>query len=134
MTWNANTASWTLAGNADEFRLSKERSDVIRTVRDAGEPAGPKYVAEALDKKNGAVRELMSKMAKEGLLKTVGYGKYTVADTPDTSDSSHSNEDSGDASVRLPLTASDASRPRNGLPKESVRTVSTVSGEEKEVF
>lgn len=134
LTWNANTASWTLAGNADEFRLSKERSDVLRVVRDVDEPVGPKYVAEALDKKGGAVRELMSKMAKDGLLKTVEYGKYTATDTPDTSDSSHSSEDFGEESVRLTRTDPDASQSRNGLSKESVRTVSTVSEEEKEIF
>lgn len=86
LTWNAKTASWTLAGNADEFKLSTERQDVLRVLRNAEEPLQPKNVAAALDKSNGAVRELLSQMSHQGLVRTAGYGKYTVPDTPDSTD------------------------------------------------
>lgn len=110
LTWNTKTACWTLAGDADEFRLSKERQDVIRVLRNAEEPLQPKDVAAALGKKSGAVRELLSQMSRQGLVKNVGYGKYTVPDTPDNPDT-------------LPV--------REAHEGESVSGVSTVSDHEE---
>jgi len=80
LTWDRQTASWILAGDADEFRLSKERKEVLRTLREAGKPLGPKDVEAALGKKSGtATRKLMSDMAKDGLLRREEHGKYVPA-------------------------------------------------------
>ena len=88
LRWDPNTAGWGIVGDADEYRLGEERAAVVRMLKNADGPRSPKDVAEALGKKGGAVRELLSQMAKSGEIENVGYGKYTVksADTPDSSD------------------------------------------------
>ena len=48
LTWNPDTACWTLAGDADEFRLSRERAEILRVLEEHGEPMTPTEVADAL--------------------------------------------------------------------------------------
>jgi hypothetical protein len=88
LRWQPNTAGWCIVGDADEYRLGEERAAVVRVLKNAGGPLSPKDIAEALDKKGGAVRELLSQMLKSADLESVGYGKYVVKspDTPDSTD------------------------------------------------
>ncbi len=88
LRWDPNTAGWCIVGDADEYRLSEERQAVHEVLRNADGPLAPKDVAEALDKPNGAIREMLSQMTKSGEIDNVGYGKYTVKgpDTPDGPD------------------------------------------------
>jgi len=88
LRWDPNTAGWSIVGDADEYCLGEERAAVVRVLKNADGPLSPKDVAQALGKKGGAVRELLSQMAKSGEIENVGYGKYTVkrADTPDSPD------------------------------------------------
>src|SRR5215203_672216 len=89
-----NTAGWCIVGDADEYRLGEERAAVIRVLKNADGPLSPKTVAEALAKNSGAVRELLSQMAKSGEVENVSYGKYTVKspDTPDSPDALGADE------------------------------------------
>ncbi len=92
LRWDPNITGWSLMGDADEYRMTNERQEVVRVLANADGPMRPQEVAEALDQKGGAVRELMSQMAKQGLIKKEGYGQYVVStdrftpDTPDTAD------------------------------------------------
>ena len=88
LRWDPNTAGWSIVGDADEYRLGEERAAVARVLKNAEGPLSPKDVAQALSKKGGAVRELLSQMAKSSEIENVGYGKYTVksADTTDSPD------------------------------------------------
>lgn len=74
--------SWALIGDAAEYRLSQERADILGAVREAGQPVGPKQVADMLGKQHRAVIALMNKMARDGLLMLASYGKYTLPYTP----------------------------------------------------
>ena len=104
LTWDANLAAWTLAGDADEYRTSRARADILRALQDADGPSGPKDVAEVLDKKTNAVKYLMWKMSKDGEIKSDGNGKYTA----------------------------NFANPTNRKPDESVSAVSEVSGSQGE--
>ena len=55
------------SGEAEEFRRSKERREIIRALGDGG-PMTPKQVAEALGKpeKYPSVKVLMGKLRAEG--------------------------------------------------------------------
>ncbi len=88
LKWDTNTAGWCIVGNADDYRLGEERAAVVRILRNADSPLSPKDIADALDKKSGAVRKLLSQMVKSGDIENVSYGKYVVksADTPDSPD------------------------------------------------
>ena len=88
LRWDPNTARWCIVGDADEYRLGEERAAVVRVLKNANGPLSPKDVAEAIAKNSGAVRELLSQMAKSGEVENVSYGKYTVKspNTPDSPD------------------------------------------------
>lgn len=88
LKWDPNTAGWCVVGDADDYRLGEERAAVIRVLRNANEPLAPKDIAEALGKKSGAVRELLSQMVRSGDIENVSYGKYAMknADSPDSPD------------------------------------------------
>jgi hypothetical protein len=78
MTWGADLALWTIAGDAEEFRTSKERKAIIDVVRQMG-IASPKDVAEALDKPAGGVKKLLRDMLEDGQIEQAAYGKYKVS-------------------------------------------------------
>jgi hypothetical protein len=82
LRWDANLASWTLVGDAEEYRVSQERQDIVRVLTEAGEPMTPKEAAELLDKPPNTVKYLMWKMSKDGQLVTVGRGHYAPTTNP----------------------------------------------------
>src|SRR5215211_3505670 len=51
LKWDADTVSWTVVGDAEEYRLSQSRAEVIAVLEKSGEPMTPTEVADALDKK-----------------------------------------------------------------------------------
>src|SRR5215207_1341084 len=78
LRWDADLASWTLVGDAEEYRISKERQEIVRVLTEAGEPMTPKEVAELLGKPPNNVKYLMWRMSKDGQLATVGKGRYSL--------------------------------------------------------
>lgn len=77
MTWGADLALWTIAGDAQEFRTSKDRQAIIGVLQSLG-IATPKDVAEALDKPAGTIKRELREMLDEGLISQAAYGKYQV--------------------------------------------------------
>jgi len=85
------TCTWTVQGDAQTYRLNKERREIVELLEREDEAMGPKEVAEALGKDYNAVRQMMSRMHKGGQLSQEGYGKYVPARGPShTGHSSHS--------------------------------------------
>jgi hypothetical protein len=82
LRWDADLASWTLVGDAEEYRISKERQDIVRVLTEAEEPMTPKEVADLLDKSVNAVKYLMWRMSKDGQLATAGKGRYSLTANP----------------------------------------------------
>ncbi len=72
---------WVTIGDAEEYRQTKERQEVLNVIKGASEPVSPKDIADELNKKSGSVRFLVMKLEQEGLIKKVDYGKY-VHKTP----------------------------------------------------
>ena len=68
-------------GDAEEYRLSERRLAILRVLENADEPLGPKEIAEMTDAKDGATRELLSQMAKDGQVKNLGRGQYITLTT-----------------------------------------------------
>ncbi len=78
LAFDAVTCRWNLLGDAAEYRLSEERVAVLRVLADAGEALSPKQVAEALGKKEGAIRLMLRRMDQAG--EVLGKsGRYTPA-------------------------------------------------------
>ena len=102
LSWDSTTATWKIAGDAEEYRNSRERQEVEECLRTLGEPAGPKEVSEALGKPYNNVKQLMWKMGNDGDLRSVGGGKYVpVTDNRDNHDElSPLSEDDSALSIR----------------------------------
>ncbi len=67
LTFDALTAMWTLVGNAEEFKRTKERQEILDLLAEQ-RPEGmtPRQVAEALDKNYHTTRSLLRKMEDAG--------------------------------------------------------------------
>ena len=81
LTWDQNLASWTIAGNADEYRLSEARTEIIRVLEDFGSPMTPTEVADVLGKKVNAIKQTLWRMSNDGQL-SGNDGKYRVTSNP----------------------------------------------------
>jgi hypothetical protein len=80
LTWDKDTTSWKIAGDAEEYRGSNERQEIKDCLRALGGPAGPREVSDALGKKYNNVKQLLWNMGNEGEVRGIGGGKYTVTD------------------------------------------------------
>jgi len=102
LSWDSTTATWKIAGDAEEYRNSKERQEIVDCLHTQGEPAGPKEVSEALGKPHNNVKQLMWKMGDKGDLRSVGGGKYVpVTDNRDNhNELSPLSEDDSAPSIR----------------------------------
>ena len=93
LEFDADTCLWRLMGDADEYRQTKARIDVLEVMRRNGQPMRPGQVAQALDKNRSTVRWLMTKMAGDGTLKAWGDGKYTIKDGVSSTEYQHPQQD-----------------------------------------
>lgn len=94
LNFDSETATWKIVGDAAEYRLSEGRRAILDALHNSDEPLGPKDITatineKGVDMKYGAVREMLSQMVKDGQVKNVGRGRYTVPDLhkrPDIAD------------------------------------------------
>ena len=77
LSWDADVCTWTIQGDAEQYKLSKERQEIRRVVEMADEPVTPTYVADALGKSYNAVKKTMWEMSRDGQLSSTGNGRYT---------------------------------------------------------
>jgi hypothetical protein len=82
LRWDQNTAGWTIVGDADEYRLNEERAEVLRVLEEAGEPIGPRDVADALGADYNATRQRLYQMGRSGEVEVVGRGRYSIPNNP----------------------------------------------------
>lgn len=68
---------WTLLGDADEIRRSKERNRILDALGELGE-AGPKEIAEAAGMNAANVKVLIVKMAAAGEVDKTERGRYRL--------------------------------------------------------
>ncbi|MCL6447618.1 MAG: bifunctional DNA primase/polymerase [Armatimonadetes bacterium] len=76
LEFDRTTTSWQLLGNAEDYRRSQERQEIIDVLKENLVPMSPKEVAKILGKDYGRVARLMNLMAQDGELTQPAYGKY----------------------------------------------------------
>jgi hypothetical protein len=78
LLWNMNTATWTIEGDAEEVRLSKERADILLVLNYHGVYMTPREVTDALgpSANYNNVKKLMWTMLGSGQLVKNGKGAY----------------------------------------------------------
>jgi hypothetical protein len=74
LKWNQDTVTWTVMGDADEYRKSETRRKIMEAAVDW--PVGPKEVAEILDMPENTIKQRMYQMSQDGELKVVSRGLY----------------------------------------------------------
>jgi replicative DNA helicase len=53
MSWNADNATWTAIGDAEQYRMSKEAAAIIEVFEKAGKPLKLREIYDALENQNG---------------------------------------------------------------------------------
>jgi hypothetical protein len=94
LKWTASAATWTILGDAEEYQMSEGRRAILDVLDKAGDPLGPKEITEMVNAKgiemnNGAVREMLSQMVKDGQVNSPRRGQYVHPDRdnyPDNAD------------------------------------------------
>lgn len=109
LQFNSMTMSWMELGNAEEYRKSKERQDIIDHLKQADGAMSPKEIARLLKKTEAGTRFLLSDMAKRGEIAVIGRGKYTFTthntnNTNITNNTHDANDDDFLADEVVPLT------------------------------
>jgi hypothetical protein len=84
ITFNKNACIWTIQGDASEVRQSEERQSILNALREMDGPQTPSKIAPIAGMRLVNLRKLLPKMAKDGLLQKVGYGKYEITPKPET--------------------------------------------------
>jgi hypothetical protein len=81
--------SWTILGAASEIRLSDARSEILRTLRAAGEPMSPREIADVTGQSHDAVRQLLTRMWERGEVQKAKRGQYSACDTTNPCHNGH---------------------------------------------
>lgn len=77
LKWHPEHALWSVLGDAGEYRVSRERQEVLELLAKAG-PLGPSEVAGRLGKNAGACKKLLWTMREDGQLQAGVKGKYMI--------------------------------------------------------
>jgi hypothetical protein len=83
LRWDPNTAGWCLMGDAEEHRRSEIRREIHEALAEANQPMGPKDVAAVLEQDYEVVRQRLYQMSKDGEVRVVSRGRYSVAEHND---------------------------------------------------
>jgi hypothetical protein len=83
--FNKDTCRWIILGNAAEIHRSAERNTILGIFREAGEPLTVELVTAWLNdvtngvtKSRDAVKQILSRMVKNGDLQRLERGKYSL--------------------------------------------------------
>jgi Fe2+ or Zn2+ uptake regulation protein len=78
LKWDAEIASWTLMGGAEEYRIGETRAKILRALADADDgPMSPTDIATEIGENLDNVKQTLRRMDKDGQVKKVSYGKYS---------------------------------------------------------
>jgi hypothetical protein len=137
LRWEPQYALWSILGDAEEYRVSKERQEVIDLLKKVGKPLTPTEAANLLDKKTPAVKKLLWTMGQDNQLENKD-GKYTICGNPrNPSNPPPETLEICEEPLIIPLSANgNRGNPvtvENGGPDGSVTAVTTVTAPQQEV-
>jgi hypothetical protein len=91
LKFDQNAATWAIIGEAEQYRMSEGRREILAVLAAADESLGPKEITAILANRlgttatsYGAVREMLSQMVKDGQAKNLGRGQYVRPDFSET--------------------------------------------------
>ncbi len=78
LEFDHNAATWSIKGDAEDYRKGKLHRAILGVLEDADAPMGPQEISDALGEKYDNVRQRIYQMSKAGEVKTVARGKYAA--------------------------------------------------------
>ncbi len=81
LRFDAEIGSWVLLGTTAEVQETDARQEIYDLLAAAEGPMGPKAVAEALGKNRNTIKQLLWKMASDGVLESLS-GQYRITVNP----------------------------------------------------
>ena len=89
LKFHEETKSFSILGEAMEYRMSQERREVLEFLREANGPVQLKDIADALGKEKNTVSKLLKGLIQYGFARQPAYGKYQAnGKTGETGESS----------------------------------------------
>jgi hypothetical protein len=78
VAFNAETKHWKIVGEVGEVRQSQQRLRLVEAMREFGRAAKLQEIASAAGIKASNASRLLSKMARDGLIRRTDYGHYEL--------------------------------------------------------
>ena len=78
ITFNREACTWHIEGDAQEIRRSAQQRSILEALKEAEGPQTPTQIAAATSMKRLNVQFLMTKLASEGMVRKIKYGKYEL--------------------------------------------------------
>src|SRR5262249_15721826 len=82
ITFNRQTCTWTIEGDAADVRRSVQQQAIIAALRELGEAQSSIQLAGNTGMKGENVRFLLGKMVADGSLQKVARGRYQITPKP----------------------------------------------------
>ena len=82
LKWDAETTGWTIVGDAEEYRISEERKEILGVLVEANEFLSPGEVADVLGKPRNTIKQRLWRMAQDGQVENRN-GKYGITHNRD---------------------------------------------------
>ncbi len=90
LKWNDTTTSWSLLGNAVEYKMSLERQQIIEVLRNTNIPMSISAVSSELGKNKNTIKNTLNAMYKAGLISKTPDSKYSLPISININDSLNS--------------------------------------------
>jgi len=123
--FDSETQSWVMLGQADEYRLTPERQEVVNFLREQGGPVKLDVIARALNKERTNISNLLKVLVEQGLVERPKYGFYQIRNG--TSETSGTVEDS-ETNVGIESSAASENSEISESADHSPSVLSQVSG------
>ena len=128
LKWDQDACTWAIQGEAEEYKMSKARQEVLSVVSDADGPVTPTYVANALGKSVNTVKKMMWEMSRDGQLASTGSGRYYTPNNGNRSNPSNPDDETVTGVTGGLLESNPENPHRNGANAASVTGVTGVTG------
>ena len=86
LSFNRDTCTWTIVGNANEVRQSAERTSVLTAMEEIAGPASANEIAISAELKTANVRQMLKRLVRQGTVQRCGRGKYQLQSPPTNPD------------------------------------------------
>ena len=72
------TFKWSFLGDAEEYKISSERQEILNLLKKSPEPLTPSEIAKSLKRKKGNIKFLLHQMLKNDQIKNPEKGMYST--------------------------------------------------------